>query len=102
MPSRFVVFVFLAFISALAFGQRDLYQEAVEKYKSKQYDQALDLAGQALQADRNNPDYLHLYGSILGSLGRFDSAEENLRKAAAIAPDQPLYAYVRGALLHNQ
>src|SRR2546427_13252824 len=74
------------------------YKEAVENYQHKQYDQALALAEQALRANGNNPAYLHLYGSILATVGRLDSAEEYLRKAAAIAPDQPLYAYELGAL----
>lgn len=102
MLSSFAVFVFLTLGSGLAFGQRDTYQEAVEKYQGKQYDQALVLAGQALQADGNNPAWLHLYGSILAALGRFDSAEEKLRKAGALAPDQPQYLYDLGALLHQE
>jgi predicted Zn-dependent protease len=102
MPARFAVFVLLTFISPLAFAQPDPYREAFEKYQGKQYDQALSLAGQALQADRNNPDYLHLYGSILAALGQFHSAEEYLRKAAALAPDRPQYEYDLGALLHQE
>lgn len=99
MPFRFAALVSLAL---LAFGQRDLYKEAVENYQRKEYDQALALAGQALQANGDNPAYLHLYGSILAALGRFDPAEENLRKATALSPDQPQYAYDLGALLHNE
>jgi len=102
MPSSFAVFVFVTLASTLLFGQRDPYKEAVENYQHKQYDQALALAEQALRANGNNPAYLHLYGSILATVGRLDSAEEYLRKAAAIAPDQPLYTYELGALLHNQ
>ena len=104
MPSCFTVLLFLTLFPfpQLAFGQRNLYKEATESYQRKQYDQALSLAGEALQADGNNPAYLHLYGVILAALGRLDSAEDNFRKAAAFAPDQPLYAYELGALLHNQ
>src|SRR5712671_3837052 len=102
MPSSFAAFVFVTLASTFLFGQRDPYKEAVENYQHKQYDQALALAEQALQANGNNPAYLHLYGSILATVGRLDSAEECLRKAAAMAPDQPLYAYELGALLHNQ
>jgi predicted Zn-dependent protease len=102
MPFRLATVVFLTLASAHAFSQQDLYKEAVENYQRKQYDQALSLAGRALQADGNNPAYLHLYGVILASLGRLDSAEENFRKATAFAPDRPLYAYELGGLLHNQ
>jgi predicted Zn-dependent protease len=102
MPLRFTVLVFLLLIPTLIFGQRDLYKAAVENYQHKQYDQALALAEQALQTHANDPAYLHLYGAILIPLGRLDSAEKYLRKAAAIAPDQPQYAYELGALLHNE
>src|SRR5215475_5162025 len=102
MPLRLAAFASLAVLSASAFGQRDLYKEAVENYQRKQYDQALTLAEQALQANGNNPACLHLYGAILASVGRFASAEEYLRKAAAISPDQPLFTYELGALLHNE
>ena len=102
MPLRLAAFASLAVLSASAFGQRDLYKEAVENYQHQQYDQALTLAEQALQANGNNAAYLHLYGAILASVGRLDSAEEYLRKAAAISPDHPLFAYELGALLHNE
>jgi predicted Zn-dependent protease len=102
MPLLFAAFVSLAVLSAPAFGQRDLYKEAVESYQHKQYDQALALVEQALQANGNNPAYFHLYGAVLASVGRLGSAEEYLRKAAAISPDQPLFAYDLGALLHNE
>jgi predicted Zn-dependent protease len=86
----------------LVLGQQDLYKEAVENYQRKQYDRALALAQQALQANGDTPAGLHLCGVILISLGRLDTAEEYLRKAAAAPPDQPLFAYDFGALLHNE
>ena len=102
MPSRLAVLVFFTSVSTLAAGQQDLFQEAVESYQHKQYDEALSLAGQALQADGNNPAYLHLHGVILASLRRLDSAEDDFRRAVALAPDQPVYALDLGALLHNE
>jgi predicted Zn-dependent protease len=93
----------LACLVALsASAQRNPYQEALEKYQSKQYQEALPLAEEALGAERNNPAYLHLYGSILAALDQFFLAEGNLRKAAALAPDQPAFEYDLGALLHQE
>jgi tetratricopeptide (TPR) repeat protein len=102
MPAGFTVVVFLTLVSEQAFGQRDLYKEAVENFQRKQYDQALALAEQALRENGENPAWLYLYGATLASLGRLDSAEKYLRKAAAIAPDQPPYTYELGTLLHNE
>ena len=95
--------IILACLMALsASAQRNFYQEATEKYQSKQYEQALPLAEAALGADRKNPAYSHLYGSILAALGQFYLAEEYLGKAIALAPDQPDYEYDLGALLHQE
>ena len=102
MPAGFTFLVSLTLVSSFLLGQRDLYREAVENYQHKQYDQALVSAEQALPANGNNPAWLHLYGATLVAVGRLDSAEEYLRKAYAIAPDQPPYAYELGALLHNE
>jgi|SRR5579863_763730 len=87
-------------LSALA--QRNPYQEALEKYQSKQYEKALPLAEEALRGDSNNPAYLHLCGSILAALSQFYLAEDNLRKAVALAPAQPAFEYDLGALLHQE
>ena len=89
-------------LEPLGFAQRNPYQEAFEKYQSKQYVEALPLAEEALRVDANNPVYLHLYGSILAALDQFYLAEENLRKAIVLAPNQPVYAYDLGALLHRE
>ena len=87
-------------LSALA--QHNSYQEALDKYQKKQYVEALPLAEEALREDRTNPTYFHLYGSILAALDQYYLAEENLRKAVALAPDQPAFAYDLGALLHQE
>jgi predicted Zn-dependent protease len=89
-------------IALSALAQRNFYQEALEKYQGKQYQEALPLAEQALRADANNPACFHLYGSILAALDQFFLAEDNLRKAAALAPDEPAFEYDLGALLHRE
>ncbi len=93
---------FSSFIAFSVFGQQNFYQEALEKYQSKQYEAALPLAEEALGQDRNNPAYFDLYGSILAALDQFYLAEENLRKAVALAPDRPAFEYDLGALLHRE
>ncbi len=102
MPFWFRTLVFFALFGSVLSGQRNSYKEAVENYRRKQYDQALPLAEQALQTDAGNPAYLYLYGSILASIGKLDSAEEYLKKAVANAPNQPEYAAELGAVLHNE
>lgn len=102
MPSHFALLVFLAWPLANAIAQQALFESAVEKYVAKQYDPALALVKQALHEDGDNPAYLHLYGSILASLGRLDAAEESLQKAVELAPDNPSYVFALGSLLHQQ
>jgi predicted Zn-dependent protease len=102
MPSRFALFVFLAVPLARAIAQQALFESAVEKYGAKQYEPALALVKQALHEDGSNPAYLHLYGSILASLGRFDAAEDSFQKAVALAPEKPAYVFALGSLLHQQ
>ena len=100
--SRAARTVFADLLALSAAAQRNPYQEALEKYQNKQYQEALPLAEEALREDRNNPTCFHLYGSILSALGQFYLAEDNLRKAVALAPDQPAFAYDLGALLHQE
>lgn len=101
-PWRAVRTTLACLIAFSALAQRNFYQEALEKYQNKQYEEALPLAEEALGQDRNNPAYFHLYGSILAALDQFYLAEENLRKAVALAPDQPACQYDLGALLHQE
>ncbi len=93
---------FFSFLELFGTAQANFYQDALQKYQSKQYVAALPLAEEALRADANNPVYIHLYGSILAALDQFYLAEENLRKAAALAPDTPAFIYDLGALLHRE
>ena len=78
------------------------YQEALAKFQSRQYAEALPLAEAALRADANDPTYVHLYGAVLAALDQFYLAEEYLRKAVALAPNQAEFASDLGGLLHNE
>jgi len=92
----------LSLLPCPAFVPKTRYQDALEKYQSQQYQQALPAAEEALREDGENAAYLHLYGVILAALERPGPAEENLRKAAVRAPDQATFQYDLGYLLHQQ
>jgi len=85
-----------------AFDQKTAYEQALEKYESKQYQEALAPAEDAVREDGGKAASVHLYGLILAALQRLDGAEENLRKAAALAPEQAAFQYDLGFLLHQQ
>lgn len=89
-------------LEVLTSAQSNFYQQALEKYQSKQYVEALPLAEEALRGDANNPTYVHLYGAVLAALDQSYLAEQNLRKAVALAPDQAAFAYDLGVLLHQE
>jgi len=91
----------VSFVSS-AFADQNFYQSALEKFQKQKYEEALPLAERALGEDRNNPTYIHLYGAILGAMDQFYLAEENLRKAATLAPNDAAFAYDLGALLHRE
>lgn len=95
-----LLFYFL--IPLAAFDQKTAYEQALEKYQNKQYQQALAPAEEAVRVDGGKAASLHLYGLILAALQRLDGAEENLRKAAALAPDQAAFVYDLGYLLHQE
>jgi len=94
--------IFACLIAFSALAQQNSYQEALQKYRNKQYQEALPLAEEALREDRNNPTYIHLYGATLAAMGQFYLAEDNFRKAVSLAPDQPAFTYDLGALLHQE
>jgi predicted Zn-dependent protease len=95
-----VLFYFL--IPLAAFAAQTAYEQALEKYQSKQYQEALAPAAEAVREDGGKAPSVHLYGLILAALQRLDEAEENLRKAAALAPDQAAFVYDLGYLLHQE
>jgi len=104
LPSFALVLVLAGFPAkhSAAFDQNSPYEQALEKYQDKQYREALTAVKTALGEDGNNAAALHLYGLILASLQQLSGAEENLRKAAALAPDQTAFQYDLGYLLHQE
>ena len=107
MNRRWSTIGFIRFATALclissASAQHSFYQAALDKFQKKQYIEALPLAEKALGEDRENPTYIHLYGSILAAIDQYYLAEENLRHAAELAPHEPAFAFDLGALLHRE
>ena len=102
MPSfLFTVLFLVAAISAVA-GQQGGCGQAAESFRQKQYSQALNLAGKSLQSDGHNAACLHLYGSVLGSLGRLAESEEYLSRAVSKEPNRPAYVSDLGKVLHDE
>jgi protein O-GlcNAc transferase len=85
-----------------ALDQKTAYRQALEKYQNKQYREALAPAEEAVREDGGKAASVHLYGLILAALQQLDGAEVNLRKAAALAPDQASFQYDLGYLLHQE
>jgi len=85
-----------------AFDQKTSYEQALEKYQNKQYQEALAAAEEAVREDGGKAASVHLRGLILAALQQLDGAEVNLRKAAALAPDQAAFQYDLGYLLHQE
>src|SRR5262245_41413903 len=73
---------------ALTVESSKSYQEALEKYRNKDYPGALAAARRALQEDGNNASYFHIYGLTLAAVQQFKEAEENLQKAIALRPTE--------------
>jgi predicted Zn-dependent protease len=94
--------VIASLLALSVFGQTSLYQDALQKFENKQFVEALPLAEKTLVEDPHNPACFHLYGSVLAAIDQFFLAEENLRKAVELAPDQPGFVYDLGALLHRE
>jgi len=102
MPSVPFIALFLAATLSAVAGQKSGCAEAAESYRQQQYSQALALAGKSLETEGDNAACLHLYGSILASLGRLPQAEEYLAKAVEKEPGRPVYVSDLGKLLHDQ
>ena len=90
-----------ALLSAASAG-RDFFQEAWEKFQHQQYQEALPAAEASLQQSPEDPARLHLYGLVLASLRRLEPAEQNLRKAASLEPNQAAFQFDLGYLLHQE
>jgi tetratricopeptide (TPR) repeat protein len=102
VPICLVLLVFLDPAIVLPAAQSPSYQEALEKYRSKDYSGALAAARRALQEDGNNASYCHIYGLTLAAVQQFKEAEESLQKAIALRPAEANFHYDYGYVLYQE
>src|SRR5262245_13225439 len=81
---------------------QSLYQEALARYRAKEYPAAVAAASQALEQDVGNAAYHHIYGLSLAAVERFREAEEHLNTAITLKPDEANYHYDFGFVLYQQ
>ena len=84
---------------SLVHPQSRLDQQALEKFQQGRYQEASELAQQAIERDGSNAVYQELYGMVLAALGKSSEAEVHLRKAVALRPQQPEFHYNLAQLL---
>ena len=70
--------------------------EAVKLHRAGQLEAAAALYAQALAADANNPDALHLSGVVAHQQGRHAEAIAAITQAIAVAPSVPEFYQARG------
>jgi len=78
------------------------YEQALEAYRAKNYFEALVQSRRAVQAKPGNPFYLHICGLSLAALGQFSEAEEKLRLAIEVKPDEAAFFYDLGFIKVQQ
>jgi tetratricopeptide (TPR) repeat protein len=81
---------------------QSLYQEALARYRAKEYPAAVAAAGRALEQDSGNAGYHHIYGLSLAAVERFREAEEHLNAAITLKPGEANYHYDFGFVLYQQ
>lgn len=92
-------FVFLLWAGGSLQAQSPAYLEARQKYESKEYLAAMLPARQAVEENGGNAAYRHLYGAILLELKQYSEAEDHLRKALALDPQNSQYQSTLNELL---
>jgi tetratricopeptide (TPR) repeat protein len=81
---------------------QSLYEEALGRYRAREYPAAVAAAARALEQDARNAAYHHIYGLSLAAVERFREAEEHLNTAITLKPDEANYHYDFGFVLHQQ
>ena len=81
-----------------------LYEQGIDASKNNDYQKALPLFTQALNADPNNPNILNMLAHTQRKLGNIDAALDNYKKAIELQPSFPEAreylgeAYIQAAL----
>lgn len=79
-----------------------LCEQALGRYRAKEYPAAVAVAARAVQQDTNNAACHHIYGLSLAAVRSFREAEEELNRAIALKPTQASYHYDLGFVLYQQ
>jgi protein O-GlcNAc transferase len=69
----------------------DALRRAIQQHQAGQIREAEVLYAQVLAAEPNHSDALHLMGLIAYQTGRYEAAVDLIRRAVAIAGDQPVF-----------
>lgn len=72
-------------------AQSPAYLEARQKYERQEYLAAMLSAQRAVEENGGNAAYRHLYGAVLLKLKQYSEAEEHLRQAVALDPQNGQY-----------
>ena len=100
MNAKFLWFFFLVIWPVLLFSsESQYYKEAKDYYDQKQYLMAMLSAQKALEENPQNADHIFFYGLVLTELQQFTEAEEHLRKAVKLKPENAEFHYRLAALL---
>lgn len=83
-------------------AQSSAYQQAKQQYEKEEYLAAMTTASRAKREGEFDPHFQRLYGLILTALGQFTEAEEHLRKALKLRPNEAEFHYAVGAFLIQQ
>ncbi len=91
--ARLCISLQIILAASLVLPQSRLDQQILEKFQQGHYLEASELAQKAVQQDSSNAVYQELYGMVLAALGKTSEAEEHLRKAVALRPQQAEFHY---------
>lgn len=83
-------------------GTSDLLSSAIDRHREGRFDEAVELAAQALAASPDDAQALSLLGSILSETGRRDEGLVHLARAFDLNNDDPTMALAYGKALREE
>ena len=100
--NRLVLLGFLVFCGDQLLAESIHFLEAKKHFYNEEYLLAMLSAQRAVEEDREQASYRHLYGVILTELKQFSEAEIHLRKAVSLDPGNAEFQYRLGSTLLDQ
>ena len=77
----------------LVFAQPGIEHQILDKFQRGQFQEASVLARRAVDQDGSNAVYQELYGMVLAALEKNEEAEQHLRRAVELRPQQVEFHY---------